>query len=54
MQACAAGYATTPKLQLVTRSVVVLTAARFKPLILPKMASPCSVPRTFGSEYFLI
>jgi hypothetical protein len=39
MQACAAGsaltYATILKLQLVSRTVVGLTAAKFKPLILP-------------------
>jgi hypothetical protein len=39
MQACAAGYALayipTLKLLLVSRTVVGLTAAKFKPLILP-------------------
>jgi hypothetical protein len=35
MQACAAGYVTTLKLQLVSWTVVGLTAAKFKPLILP-------------------
>jgi hypothetical protein len=39
MNACEAGYVltyvTTLKLQLVSRTVVGLTAAKFKPLILP-------------------
>jgi hypothetical protein len=40
MQACAVGYAltyaTTLKLQLASCTVVGLTAAKFKPLIIPK------------------
>jgi hypothetical protein len=46
MQACAAGYdltyLTIPKLQLVSWSVVGLTAAKFKPLVLPTYDFPLS------------
>jgi hypothetical protein len=46
MQACAAGYAltyfTTSKRQLITRMVVGLTAAKFKPLTFPVRGFPLS------------
>jgi uncharacterized membrane protein YvlD (DUF360 family) len=55
MKACATGYAltyvTTLKLQLVSRTVIGLTAAKFKPLILP---FPCPIPLTFGFTWFRV
>jgi hypothetical protein len=46
MKVCAAGYpltyVTNLKLQLFSRTVIGLTAAKFKPLILPKHGFPMS------------
>jgi hypothetical protein len=53
MQACAAGYVIM-ELQFISWTVVGLTAAKFKPPILPMSASSCSIPHTFGFKWFRI